>query len=107
MVCDHRNHSIRRVFAHVLDVEGDEARTTVHVETVAGGNFEGLRDDRGAEAKFSCPSHICVDGIMASMVTLADNNSLSRVFYVTDRGNHKLRKIAAAPDHGGKMAYEV
>ncbi|MDR1306057.1 MAG: hypothetical protein LBK74_00600 [Treponema sp.] len=69
-VADSGNHSIRKI-------ANDGPRT---VTTIAGNGGPGLADGPGAAARFSFPKGITVDA--------AGN------LYVTDFGNHNIRKIA-------------
>jgi sugar lactone lactonase YvrE len=71
-VTDSANHTIRKIV-----IDDNELAT---VSTLAGSaNQLGLIDDVGPAARFNFPGGIAVDG--------------AGVLYVTDRGNHRVRKI--------------
>ena len=67
-VADYYNHKIRKI-----------SRTGV-VSTLAGSESEGNTDSTSVNARFAYPHDVAVD---------ASGN-----VYVTDRGNHKIRKIS-------------
>ena len=67
-VADMDNHRIRKI------------DSTGNVTTIAGDGTKGFADGNGTSAKFSRPSSIAIDNI---------GN-----LYVTDRNNHRIRKIA-------------
>ncbi|WP_130734936.1 T9SS type A sorting domain-containing protein [Flavobacterium sp. J27] len=66
-VADYGNHKIRKI-----DTNGQ-------VSTVAGSGIAGAIDDYGTLARFNHPAVVVID---------TQNN-----LYVTDEGNHKIRKI--------------
>ncbi len=71
-VAEFGNHKIRKV-----DTNGD-------VTTLAGSGVAGFLDANGTVAKFNRPYHLVLDG--------------SGNLFVTDQGNHMIRKIAPDGD---------
>lgn len=69
-VADYGNHKIRKI------------STSGEVSTVAGTGIAGATDGSSATASFNHPAIVAVDA----------NNNL----FITDEGNHKIRKINAA-----------
>eukprot|EP00656_Telonema_subtile_P025631 TRINITY_DN27675_c0_g1_i1.p1 TRINITY_DN27675_c0_g1~~TRINITY_DN27675_c0_g1_i1.p1 ORF type:complete len:567 (-),score=95.94 TRINITY_DN27675_c0_g1_i1:104-1804(-) len=73
-VVDTKNNAVRQVVV-----------ATGEVSTVAGGTL-GSADGIGTNASFNSPIDVAID-------QFAGNHSNNTVLYVTDAGNHRIRKI--------------
>jgi len=69
-VPDQKNHSIRKI-----TIAGE-------VTTVAGGNGQGYLDGKDVDAKFNNPTGLAI--------------TKTRILFVSDRNNHRIRKIDSA-----------